>query len=141
MFKSRAISNRFLHLQKNVAKMFSKLLEGGGAAACPAPQASDGPGTCTFIVCIASQSLEIQCLEPLPKSMFYVFVRGVYANVAPSRLLNALYFLHNEAIFQQQCFGSIAQPCCLNINQPKTKDMCTFMYLPQHILQYDRQLL
>ena len=29
MFKSRAISNRFLHLQKNVAKKFSKLYIGG----------------------------------------------------------------------------------------------------------------
>ena len=30
MFKSRAISNRFLHLQKNVAKTSRKLLGGGG---------------------------------------------------------------------------------------------------------------
>ena len=36
--------------------------------------------------------------------------------------------LYNGGIIQLQRFGSIAQPCYLNINKPKTKDVQSVRY-------------
>ena len=55
-------------------------------------------------------------LETQLKSLFYLFVR-FYAILCT--------VIKPIAIIQYQRLGLIAQPCCLNMNKRKTKDLCT----------------
>jgi hypothetical protein len=59
-------------------------------------------------------------LETPLKSFFYLFVR---VNAVLCTVNEHIVFQYNERIIQQQRFSSVIQPCYLNINKLKTKDV------------------
>ena len=70
-----------------------------------------------------NHSLSKHGLETALKSLFYLFVR-VYAVLCTRCTVNEhIVFQYNERIIQSQRFSSVIQPCYLNINKPKTKDV------------------
>jgi hypothetical protein len=81
----------------------------------PTPQWTAYTRTCTIYHSLSKLNMVWKL-----KSLFYLFVR-VYAVLCTVH--GHIVFQYNERIIQSQRFSSVIQPCYLNINKPKTKDV------------------